>query len=84
MTDTTNTLQNKIVICANGEDRFYDYETFGVNFDSPESDILSAISPMVHESLGVRLQEGNGRWLFKTRKAQSNRNIYIIPNSTAG
>jgi len=80
MTDITN----KIIICANGEDRFYDYDTFGVDFDSTEQDILQAISPMVRESLGVSLQEINGHWLFKTRKAMSNKNIYIIPNSTAG
>lgn len=80
---TTNTLENKIVVCANNEDRVYDYETFGLTFDSSEAEILSTISPMVRESLGVSLESG-GRWLFKTHKTTTNRNTYIIPNSTAG
>lgn len=76
-------ISNKIIVCVNGADRFYDYEQFGLSFDDSESTILSAIGPAVRETFGVDIGNGASS-LYKTRKAIESRNIYVIPNSTAG
>ena len=79
MSDVTN----KIIVCVNGADRFYDYEQFGLSFDSSDGDIIGAIRPAVRETFGVDIGTGASS-LYKTRKAVESRNIYVIPNSTAG
>lgn len=77
-------IQNKIVVSIAGEDEFLNYETFGLTFDSAEVDVLNAIRPLIHEKYSQDIKSSDGSWLYKTRKAVTNRNIHVIPNSTAG
>lgn len=79
----TGTVQDKIIISVSGEDEILDYSTYGLSFDSSESEVLEAIRPLIREKYQVDLKE-DGAWLYKTRKAVTNRNIHVIPNSTAG
>lgn len=76
--------RNKIIVSVAGEDEFFDYEELGLSFESPETDILSAIRPMIQEKYNQDIQDVSGSWLYKTRKAVTNQNIHVIPNSTAG
>lgn len=76
--------RDKIIVAVAGEDEFLEYGDFGLNFDSPEHAVLTAIRPLIQEKHGVDLQGPGGAWLYKIRKAVTSRNIYIIPNSTAG
>jgi len=79
------TVTNKIIVSVSGEDDFIDYESFGLSFESDDNAVLVAIRPFILEKYGVDLNdERRGQWLYKTRKAISNRNIHVIPNSTAG
>jgi hypothetical protein len=75
---------DKIIVAISGEDEFLNYSDFGLTFDSAEEDVLNAIHPMLLEKHGSNIKDVNGSWLYKTRKAVTNRNIYVIPNSTAG
>jgi hypothetical protein len=77
-------IQNKIVVSVAGEDEFLDYERFSLTFDSTEQDVLNAIRPLILEKYNQDIQSHDGSWLYKTRKAVTNRNIHVIPNSTAG
>jgi hypothetical protein len=79
----TTDITDKIIVCVDGADRFYDYDQFGLSFNSSESEILSAIRPAVQETFGVDLGS-SGNAFYKTRKAVDSRNTYVIPNSTAG
>lgn len=76
-------IQNKIIVSIAGEDEFLDYDRFGLNFDSSEQEVLEAIRPLIREKYSQDIQSDIG-WLYKTRKAITNRNIHVIPNSTAG
>ena len=77
-------IQNRIVVSIAGEDEFLDYERFNLTFDSAEVDVLNAIRPLIREKYNQDIQSTDGSWLYKTRKAVTNRNIHVIPNSTAG
>ena len=76
-------IKNKIIVCIEGQDWIQDYSDYGLNFDSPENDIMGAIAPAVREKFNTSIHDGTN-YLYKTRKAVESRNIYIIPNSTAG
>jgi len=79
----TTEIQDKIIVCVSGEDMHIDYNDFGLSFDSTDGQVLEAIAPLVQERFSVDLGHP-GSWLYKTRKATNSRNIYVIPNSTAG
>lgn len=72
-------MENKIIVIINGEEHSYDYETFGLTFDSTDSEIITAISGAVSESFGTDISQ-----YYKVQKVLNTRNIYIIPNSVAG
>jgi len=81
--DTTEAPKEKIVICIANQDWYIDYVSYGLNFDSTESEILERLKGAIEERFGESIKDG-GTWLYKTRKALDSKNIYIIPNSTAG
>jgi hypothetical protein len=77
-------ITQKIIVSIAGEDEIIDYSTFGLSFDSSESEVLSAIQPFIKEKYETDIMSSTGSWLYKTRKASTSQNIHIIPNSTAG
>lgn len=78
-------VSNKLIVCVASEDEILDYGDYGLDFDnSNDAQILTAIRPMILEKHNVDLMGPGGQWLFKTRKAVTSRNVYVIPNSTAG
>ena len=82
MTEAATT--QKIIISIAGEDEIVDFESFGLTFDSSETEVLNAIAPFILEKYQIDLRSTTGSWLYKTRKATTSQNIHIIPNSTAG
>ena len=74
---------DKILVCIEGEDRVFDYSQFDLSFDSTNEEILTALSEPIKEETGYDIKR-DGDWLYKTRKATNTRNVYVIPNSTAG
>jgi len=79
----TEAPKERIVICIANQDWYIDYLNYGLTFDSTESEILERLRGAIEEKFGESIRD-NGGWLYKTRKALDSRNIYIIPNSTAG
>ena len=80
---TTETPVNKLVICMEGKDTYWNYQDYNLNFDSLEETVLSTLQPAIEEHFGNSIKDHTG-WLYKTRKATESQNIYLIPNSTAG
>ena len=81
---TEQEVTDKIIICIEGQDWIQDIGSSPITFDSTETEILEAIRPGVQEKFDVDIKDDNSGWLYKVRKATDNRNIYILPNSTAG
>jgi len=78
-----NSLTNKLIIAISGEDMIVEYTDYGLTFDSSEQDLLEAVRPAIQERFNTDIKDSNG-WLYKTRKANESKNIYLIPNSVAG
>lgn len=74
-----NEVTDTLFITMDGQDYQRPLEHFSLTIDSTESEVLAAVSPAILEQFGVDLEQD-----YKVRKAQANRNIYIIPSSTAG
>lgn len=73
------TVQKKIFVTVNGTEFQRDYDIMGLSFDSSEQEIMDRIIPVIKEEHGVDITG-----LYKVRKTRNNRNIFVIPNSTAG
>lgn len=78
-----SSVTNTLFVSVAGEDYQQSLETLGLTFESTESEILTVVRPIIQEQYNEDIKDGRG-WLFKVRKAVSNQNIYVIPNSTAG
>jgi hypothetical protein len=72
-------MENKIIVIINGEEHNYDYEVFGLTFDSTDSEIISAMNSAIQEAFNVDILQ-----YYKVQKVLNTKNIYIIPNSVAG
>jgi len=84
LSDVGENPTDRIVVCIEGQDRYWNFDDFDLSFDDSESDILNRLRGPISETFNVDIRDGNSGWLYKTRKATDSRNIYLIPNSTAG
>ena len=75
----TDEVTDKIIITLEGEDKVIGTEQIGLTFDSSESEIMEAISPIVQEEFNVDISS-----YYKVQKSTNSRNIHLIPNSVAG
>ena len=66
------------IILASTE-KHYTYDQLGVDFDSSEEEILSAVGPLVLEEEGVNIEED-----FIVKKVENSHNVKIFPKSTEG
>lgn len=82
MTDEIPT--GAIIITLESSDKTYQYEDYGVTYDSSNDEIISALQGTLLEEEGFNLQSeyADGNWTVK--RADNSRNIYIFPKSTAG
>jgi len=74
----------EITITLDSVDRKYQYETYGVTFDSTDEEIVDALSPDLAESEGFNLREEYEEGAYTIKRMQDSKNIYIFPKSTAG
>ncbi len=77
-------ITDKVILTVNSQDKHIDYDRLGLSFDSSNEEVLEAVRPVVQEIFNEDIKDTDGSWLFKTRKAENNKNIYVIPNLTAG
>lgn len=73
-----------ITITLENDEREYGFDQLGVNFNTPDSEIIAAMAPTIREEFGLDLASelNNGYWTVK--RVDSSQNIYIFPKSTAG
>lgn len=76
---TTDEVKEKIIVTVAGNDFIRDLSLFGLTFESTEEEVIDAIAPIILEEFGEDIRD-----TYKMRKSLNNRNIYCIPNSTAG
>lgn len=74
----------EIIITLENEEKHYDFERLSVDFNSSDSEILSAVSPVVLEETGFDIDEDNEDNYFTVKRVDSSQNIYLFPKSTAG
>lgn len=74
----------EIIITLENEEKHYDFERLSVDFNSSDSEILSAVSPVVLEETGFDMDENNEDNYFTVKRVEDSQNIYIFPKSTAG
>jgi len=80
MNTTIAEVTGKLIVTVNGEDRFYDLSTFGIDFESTDREIYSVANPVLRESFpDVTFEE-----TYKIRRARNSGNIHMIPNPEAG
>lgn len=74
----------EITVTLESDERKYSYDSLSVNFNSSDSEIISALTPVLSEDTGVNMQEEfeDGYWTVK--RIDSTQNIYVFPKSTAG
>lgn len=74
----------EIIITLENEEKHYDFERLSVDFNSSDSEILSAVSPVVLEETGFDMDENNEDNYFTVKRVDSSQNIYLFPKSVAG
>jgi hypothetical protein len=77
--DIDDSVKNKLFITIEGEEIQLNYLNLDLTFQSTEQEIMNKVVPIVQEQKGVNISD-----TYKVRKAVTNENIFIYPNSTAG
>jgi hypothetical protein len=73
---------NAVILTMNGKDEQWEREFLDVDLETPDSEILDKIEPLINEQ-GHSLKE-NDEYNYGVRKATNSGNIYIFPKVTAG
>lgn len=75
--------EGQIIITLESEERPYSFETFGLDFNSTDEEIIEGIASAVQEDTGVDILDSeDGYWTIK--RMENTENIYVFPKSTAG
>ena len=83
-TINTETIRNEVIVTMGGRDIPLPFDSVGVDMDSAEADIISAVRPIISESEGVDLSDEHGDVAFTVRKAINSNTIYVYPKPVAG
>lgn len=73
----------KITVILEGEDRSFEYNQLGVNYDSSDEEIVDALSPIFGEE-GINLKEEWENGGYTLKRSENSQNIHLYPKSTAG
>ena len=79
VTEISETKTDTIFVIINGEEFQTPLENIGLTFESSNDELMSKIIEIVKETYDTDITD-----LYKINKAVTNRNIFVIPNSTAG
>ena len=78
--DTTG----EIIVTLASNEKHYSYERLSVSYDSTDSEILDALSPVLMEEEGFNIKEEQRDGYFTIKRVDSSKNTYVFPKSTAG
>ena len=70
-----------VIVVVGGEDQVFSQEVLGINMDSSNEDILTAVNQAIEVDLR---EEGEDDWTYTVRKATNSENIYVYPKPVAG
>ncbi len=74
--------RGEIIVTLANEEKHFDYERFGLSFNSSDREILDAIAPVLLEDEGFDIHDANET--FTVTRVSDTENIYVFPKSTAG
>lgn len=81
----TSELQEKVLLTINGQDQIYEFDQLGVNFDSTEREVLTALEGIIRESnLSLVDDEDAGEFIYTVKKSTNTRMIHVYPKDPAG
>lgn len=79
-TTVTEGITDRVFVTIDGRDFISELQSVGLTIDSTDREIMDRMTGVVREALnGADISQH-----YKVRKSVDSRNIYIIPNSTAG
>lgn len=73
--------QGHIVVTLGSRERNYDFEDYDLTFDSSDSEVIEALSPVFEEE-GIALDGLDEMYVIK--RMEESGNIFVFPKSTAG
>lgn len=74
----------EITITIDSVDRKFQYEDFGLSYESTDDEIVDALTPNLRESEGFNFKEEYDEGAYTIKRMDASKNIYIFPKSTAG
>jgi hypothetical protein len=77
---TPATGEGRVVVTINQQDMTYTQEQLGVNMETADNEVLTAVRGMV----GEQLQDGAGEFTFAVRRALNSNTIYVYPKPGFG
>lgn len=80
----TNDVRNEVVITIEGQDTRIPMDSMGLTINSPESEILRAVRPIMREQRGLDISDDRGEISYTVRKAMNSNTIYVYPKPVAG
>ena len=79
ISDNQVTDENVVRITLEGRDEKIPFDTLGIDMDSSESEILTAVRGVIGE-----ISDDLGEFSYTTRKALNSSTIYVYPKPVAG
>lgn len=76
--------QGEIVVILNSTDHKYSYDTLSVTYESSDSEIISALAPVLQEEEGFDLNQEFQDGAYTLKRMDNSRTIFLFPKSTAG
>lgn len=74
----------EIIVTMENQEKAYDLENLGLNFDSTSDEILAALQPVILEEFGVNIKDED-RYIYTVKKITSpEQKLYAFPKSPAG
>lgn len=70
----------EVVVTVNQQDISLTGDQLGVNMDTPDNQVLTAVRSAVQE----HIEDGDGNFTFAVRRALNTNKIYVYPKSTFG
>ena len=74
----------EIIVTLASDEKHIAYDRLSVSYDSTDSQILDALSPVLMEEEGFNIKEEQRDGYFTIKRVDSSKNTYVFPKSTAG
>ena len=76
--------RDSIIVTLNQQEYCYTQEQLGVDMDTPDDRLLTAVRGIIGEELGGRMVDESGVDTFAVRRAMNTNNLYVYPKTGYG